>query len=311
MMEIKLIEDSFELEQIWSNMDNSSVFSDINYLKLVKDPAQQVLYFALYQSNKIIGGITLVKIQSKFFNHYSFPNLTPHQTFICSENLSNEEYSKVFNLLLIELIKLKADSVFLSSLNSFKICNVKIQESKHITYQIDLSKDLDEIFSNFRSDKKRSIKKEKKDNITVSYEKNTDLLKTMIQKTYDRQSKNPNWISSLEQVSINYKNSFQISTFIDKKCASSLFFVFDKNTVYYLSGGFDESLNNYNAGPIAMWYGIKKAKELNKTIFDFEGSDIENIQNYFASFGAEKKHYFSLNYNSWKFKFIKKSKLLK
>lgn len=311
MMVIKSIAETFELEQIWSEMADSSVFSDINYLKLVKDPTHQLMHFAFYQSNTIIGGITLVKIKSKFFNHFSFPSLTPHQSLICSKKLSDEEYSTVISLLINELIKLKADSIFLSSTNKLSPSNFKIQETKHTTFQIDLSKDLEEIFSNFRSDKKRSIKKEEKEKITISYEKNTDILKSMIRKTYDRQNKNPNWISSLEQISLHYKNSFQVSTFIGKNCASSLFFVFDKSTVYYLSGGFDESLNNYNAGPIAMWYGIKKAKEMNRNVFDFEGSDIENIQNYFASFGAERKCYFSISWNSKKFKFIKKLKFFK
>lgn len=309
-MEIKLIENTSVLEEMWSKMENSSVFSDIKYLNLVKDPSQTLIYFGVYQSNSIIGGFTIVKIKSKYFNHFSFPSLTPHQSFIFNDNVIDEDQSLAINLLLEELFKLKADSIFLSTFKKIET-KFKMHESKHVTFQINLNQSLDEIFSNFRSDKKRSIKKEKKENITISNERNTELLKTMIQKTYSRQNKNPNWLLSLEQISNHYENSYQVSSFINGQCASSLFFIFDKNKVYYLAGGFDESLGNYNAGPIAMWYGIKKAKELKKAVFDFEGSDIANIQNYFSSFGAEKKHYYSLKWNSWKHRILIKSKLYK
>ena len=76
-------------------------------------------------------------------------------------------------------------------------------------------------------------------------------------------------------------------------CQAAGFFVWDRNTMYYIAGGNDDSDKKGEAMSFLLWNGILLAKEKNLT-FDFEGSMVPGIAEFFRSFGSEASTYYQV-----------------
>jgi hypothetical protein len=311
MIELVQIENSKinEYKEIWEKSPNSIVFNDFEWLKLVCQSNEKVFLYGIYDNGILIGGFPLIKLNSRFMNYYSNTSLTPYTGIFLLEKYNSAPKKREVLESFIEFIeKLSLDnfhfffSPYEKDFLPFKRSNYNI--ILNLTYKIDLLKDVNKIYQSLRNDKKRNIKAAEKELISVSFEKNSNLIIDLVKKTYRRQNKSINWISSAEQLLNNYQNYFQVTSFIGDKPAASLCIVYDKSRAYYLFGGFNDALNNYNAGPYAMWNAILKAKALNKKVFDFEGSEIYTIEKYFQSFGGEQELYFSINVKSKKQRFL-------
>ena len=76
-------------------------------------------------------------------------------------------------------------------------------------------------------------------------------------------------------------------------CQAACFFVWDRYTMYYIAGGYDDSDKKGDAMSLLLWKGILLAKEKNLT-FDFEGSMVPGIAEFFRSFGSEVSRYYQV-----------------
>ena len=76
-------------------------------------------------------------------------------------------------------------------------------------------------------------------------------------------------------------------------CQAAGFFVWDRYTMYYIAGGYDDSDQKGEAMSLLLWNGILLAKEKNLT-FDFEGSMVPGIAEFFRSFGSEASTYYQV-----------------
>lgn len=65
---------------------------------------------------------------------------------------------------------------------------------------------------------------------------------------------------------------------------SAGFFLFDDRCCYYLLGGMNPEFKS-RAQALLLWTAIEKAKEVSQ-FFDFEGSMVEGIENFFRQFGG-------------------------
>jgi lipid II:glycine glycyltransferase (peptidoglycan interpeptide bridge formation enzyme) len=76
-----------------------------------------------------------------------------------------------------------------------------------------------------------------------------------------------------------------------------VYIVWDKDTCYYLLGGYDPERSHSGASALAMWEAIKYAKnELKLSKFDFEGSMVPAIEMFFRKFGGEITPYYSVQW---------------
>lgn len=74
---------------------------------------------------------------------------------------------------------------------------------------------------------------------------------------------------------------------------AACYLVWTENTAYYLMAGADPDLRNSGAGSLLLWEAIEFSRTVAKT-FDFEGSVIERIEQFFRSFGAVQTQYFTI-----------------
>lgn len=163
------------------------------------------------------------------------------------------------------------------------------------SYRIKALNDVNTIFSCFREAVRRQIRKAEKE-IVVRDDSSIDVLLTMQDKTFKRQNRiNPypkDLVSKLDESCCTH-NARKFLTAIDAKGGvhAAAYFVYDTNVCYYLMGGADPEFRSSGAQSLLLWEGIKFAATVSKQ-FDFEGSNVEDIERAFRSFSAD----FVINY---------------
>ena len=163
------------------------------------------------------------------------------------------------------------------------------------SYRIKTLNDVNTIFSCFREAVRRQIRKAEKE-IVVRDDSSIDVLLTMQDKTFKRQDRiNPypkDLVSKLDESCCTH-NARKFLTAIDAKGVvhAAAYFVYDTNVCYYLMGGADPEFRSSGAQSLLLWEGIKFAATVSKQ-FDFEGSNVEDIERVFRSFSAD----FVINY---------------
>ena len=68
---------------------------------------------------------------------------------------------------------------------------------------------------------------------------------------------------------------------------SGAFLLYDEKVCYYLLGGSDSAFRSSGAQSLVLWESIRFASTVSKT-FDFEGSNVEGIENFFRQFGGSR-----------------------
>ncbi|MBK9731379.1 MAG: GNAT family N-acetyltransferase [Chitinophagaceae bacterium] len=78
------------------------------------------------------------------------------------------------------------------------------------------------------------------------------------------------------------------------KIAGGILVAWDKQSAYYIIGGKNDAFGNAGVMSHLFW---KCFNDLNGIVkqFDFEGSMLKGVENYFRSFGAEQKGYFEIS----------------
>lgn len=163
------------------------------------------------------------------------------------------------------------------------------------TYIIEDLTDLSRIFSEFKENVRREIRKAEK-NITIHNALDAGQLYAHKVKTYNATGQSLN--IPLEYVNnivdfVSRKKSGELLEARDENgnVHASAIFVWDNKTTYYLFGSSNPENKNSGAMSLLMWEAIKRsfAKSVQ---FNFEGSMIEEVERFFRGFGARQVPYF-------------------
>ncbi len=177
--------------------------------------------------------------------------------------------------------------------NFLKLCT----ERKH--QWIDLTKDF---ISNYSENAKRLIKKSDQ-NFQYKISEEIDSLFEIIQtfvapKLKEMNSANLNKLKKLMLAAIKNKKGFVCETLNEKnEVVAAGFFMLDKKRITYLKGGFDETYKK--SGPM---YGLMNyifvTYKHKYEVFDFGGSDVENVRNFNLKLGASDRIYYNFEENN-------------
>ncbi|AEX85653.1 FemAB family [Marinitoga piezophila KA3] len=164
------------------------------------------------------------------------------------------------------------------------------------TYVIKKGKSIDDIYNNFHSSVKRRLKKAEKLNLKVIESDDYKSFYDINKRTFERKNQRiQHSLDLVEKIFFAAKkhNSLKLYFAVDQydEIYAAGFFVYDKDSVYYLLGGINPEKKDSGAMNLVIYEGIKFAIE-NNLNFDFEGSMVEPIEKYFRSFGAVQKRYF-------------------
>lgn len=165
------------------------------------------------------------------------------------------------------------------------------------TYIMDLTLSIDDIWKRMSNDRRKNIKRGQNDSLTVEQINDFEIIKYLVLKTFSRQQKktNEHYLDKILFKFATNENSFAFLTVKDKKPIACVFCIYDKNTAYYLLGGYDHEDKHHGAGALSMWEAIKYSKEKRLRYFDFEGSMVPRIERYFRGFGGQLTPYYRIN----------------
>ena len=174
------------------------------------------------------------------------------------------------------------------------------KQTTRYTYRLPYLDDLDAVWSAFRENIRRDIRKARdRFQLSVRTDLGIDDFLQLNWQTFDRQGiKVPysqEFILGLDKSCVK-NNARRIFIAEDKKGLrhAGIYIIWDKQSTYYLMGGSDPELRNSGATSLCMWEAIQFAAT--KTVsFDFEGSMIEPIERFFRAFGAVQTPYFSIS----------------
>ena len=232
------------------------------------------------------------------------PKLTQTLGFWLSERiLESDPYynkrKKIINLLLEQLPKNKSIKIRLDhKINYFLPMhwnNFVIYPC--ISYRINDLSDIDSIFNSFNYNVRKHIKTASK-NVIIKTIDDIELLLTLMEKTFKLQNRkypiSRNLIRNIYSSCKEYQACKLLYAFDkDENLHSGSLFVYDKNVCYHLIQGSDPKYRNSRANSLLIWEGIKFASTVSKT-FDFEGSMIEGIENFFRQFGGTPIVYYQI-----------------
>lgn len=179
-----------------------------------------------------------------------------------------------------------------------------------VTHTLDLNENLETLLANMNRMRRKNINKAERELVIVADEFDVESYFEWINKTFEKRgSKQLLSKAFLKQYvrTLAEHGAAILHTAYDllgNKVAMSLI-VIDNRSAYSILGANNPQLKHSAATTMLLWKSIQVAKAKGCTIFDFEGSSIPEIANFFKQFGATRREYEALeitNSLSWKIK---------
>lgn len=227
-------------------------------------------------------------------NNVIMPPLTQTLGFWIADRIMNSdpflsERKRITNLLLEQLPQSKMISINLDPKVNYFLPMYwnQFEVIPHISYRFNDLTNVSSIYDGF-SRKVRQTIRNASQRVKIEHIDDIDILHKLLEKTFERKNlKNP-WSSQLLRdiySACKRNNAGYLIYAIDKEenIHSGNFYVFDSSTCYALISGTDPDFISSGARTLLLWEGIKHASSVS-SIFDFEGSMVENIEHYFRQF---------------------------
>ena len=173
---------------------------------------------------------------------------------------------------------------------------------ERINYQLNLDKDYDSILKKYRKDRKKSLRKAVEAKLDYQDFNTIDALIKLYKEVFSHINTSDKYftiIKNLMTFSLENNKGFIRNIYVDKKLICSGFFARDKSRIYYLFAASNTQGRKFGATTFLINSVIKEYSNSN-FIFDFEGSTIPNVANFYKSFGSEETVYFNLKTNVFK-----------
>ena len=167
----------------------------------------------------------------------------------------------------------------------------------YVTYRITNLDNVDDLYAGFASVVKKNIKSAR-NKVKIEESEDISILHSLMEKTFQIQKRS--YPFSKEYLSTIYEacrihNASKLLYAVDDKgnVHSGVLYVYDENVCYYLIAGTDPQFRSGGANSLLLWEGIQFAATHSKC-FDFEGSMIEGVENFFRQFGGEMVVYYDV-----------------
>ncbi|MBR4791752.1 MAG: GNAT family N-acetyltransferase [Treponema sp.] len=234
------------------------------------------------------------------------PKLTQNIGIWISPEFKNDygKQKQIINEIFLQLEKYQKIEIALNPNNEyvlpFRWLGFSIVPS--FTYRIEDLSNTELLYQNFNKTAKKNIKSAN-NKVTINNKTNINHLLDMLDKTFEVQKrKNPmdkELVKRIVETCDSNGNGFY-SEAVDKEgnIHSCAYFVYDDQVCYYLLGATDSAFRSSGAQSLVIWDGIQFAATHSK-IFDFEGSMVEGIENFFRQFGGKCIPYYRIRKGSF------------
>ena len=221
------------------------------------------------------------------------PWIDPKYRIFQPGNTQLSKQKEIINELISQLPKHKSFKMCFDHRNDYILPYrwLDYRYTPSFSYRIKDLSDLDKVYNNFNKTAKKNIRRAEKI-VTISDNQNVDVLLNILKKTFENQGRkypgNEKLIRNIVSKSVA-RNNGKLFTAIDNEghIHASSFLLFDENCAYALLGGADPRYRGSGAKSVVWKHEIMFAAE-HSDAFDFEGSNIEGIENFVRQFGGER-----------------------
>lgn len=253
----------------------------------------------------IIASMPYYEFKKGIFNVISMPKLTqtmgPYIKYP-----QNQKYGKKLSFekkVMFELIeKLPKNDYFCQNFH-YSITNwlpfywKEYKQTTRYTYVIEDLNNLNQVYANFHKSNRKLINKASK-NLQVYTDNNIELFYKINQMSFKRQNTiipySLEYVKRIDQ----YCKEFDARTILFAKDKQNnihgvMYIIYDNLSLYCLMGGGDPKFRSSGAKNLINVEAMKLASQ-KKIKFDFEGSMMENVENFYRQFSAVQKPYFQI-----------------
>ncbi len=290
------------------SLKSSSLFTSMGWVQCFGPSLQR--FFLLDENEKPIGGFVAYHGGKGNLRTLITPPFTPHIGLFTIENKNKPVKINSFRKEVIDAI---ADFLLASRYVYFKLDFApewhdmqpmiwkKIHATIRYTYQIDLNQSESEINDNLDSSKRNKINKGGRDGLVVSHDPDEDTAYRLISENLESNAiKVHNGIlKNIFSLVKEKEHGIFTMTSSENKIVAVNVCVIDNNTCFNLLSAIDRKNKQGQSGTFSLYHSILKAKEKGLLIFDFEGSGVPEIEEFFRSFGGNLTPYFSVSGGKW------------
>ncbi len=281
-----------------------SVFTTPEWLDIY---SEQLTLFGIYnESEIIIGTFFLYQEKRKGIAYLTNPPYTPHigLNYLNPAEKRHQQYSITKKILevLAQFIDSNCKTFAYLSLapeiiDSQPFTWRQFNVVPNYTYQMDLLLSEAELLEAMSPKKRNAYKKAIKDGIQTKQIDDLTILKTLITNTFERKQKNIDLqlIDAILFQFANTNNSFCFCAYENETPVAAAFCIYFNQKCYYLLSGYNSNNKHNGAGIMAVYAAMLHAKKLGLSIFDFEGSMLPEVEDYFREFGGQITAYHTIN----------------
>ena len=265
--------------------------------------------YGYFKGEELFAGLPIVCAVSRLgIKSASHPSLTPYLGVIFRESeakyVTRISDEKGMSRAIAARIKEDFDSVtfnftpFSTDLQPF--IWEGFSSGVRYTYLLELN-DLENVWKGMDAKRRNDITRAEKDGIYVETSDDFEQTFTLVEKTFERQDKEATFRTTAFKYNEILSQKGQCNSFLAKnkegKAIATVYIVWDEKRSYYLLGGYDPEESHHGASAIAMWEAIKFTKEeLGLNEFDFEGSMVQSVEQFFRKFGGRLTPYYTVSW---------------
>jgi len=286
-MELKEIHNKETWENLLRECREKSFLQSWNWGEFNKMTGEKIWRFGLYQNQELAGVAQVIRVKAKRGTFL----FVPHGPNVKS-NLKSQK-SKILEILLEKLKEIareeKADFIRIApiwekneeNIKIFKELGLKeapIHMHPELTWELDISRSLDEIMSGMRKTTRYLIRQGMK-NQDLRIEKSVktgdvERFNKLYQETVDRHHFVPFSLGYLKNELLAFLPDNEISIFSAKyneEILASAMIIFWQNIAFYHQGASTQKYPKIPAAYLLQWQAIKEAKERGCSFYNFWG----------------------------------------
>ncbi len=266
-----------------------------------------ITYYGLYTDNADqIGSFVLFKATKKGISYLTNAPYMPHIELVYLNPAEKLHQHYTYTKKILDLVALHLNQICKTF--TYIALSPQIIDSQpftwqgfnavpNYTYHLNLDLSEQQILDGLSPKKRNAYKKAIKDGLTTKKIEDFNVLKNLIVLTFDRKKKGLD-LAVLDKIIFqfaNQTNSFAFCTYEHDVPIAAAFCIYDHKTCYYLLSGYDHRSKHSGAGICAVMSSIKNAQQLKLKVFDFEGSMLPEVEDYFREFGGQLIPYHTIN----------------
>lgn len=293
-------------DELVSLSERGALFHSTTWLKA---SGEKVVIYGCFRGNELVAGLPFVQsTRACVVKCAEHPPLTPYLGILFRESagkyVSTISAKKKFSAALAKRLKENFQVIRFgfspgpADLQPFIwegfSCSVKY------TYILNLD-DLERVWEGMDEKRRNDIRRAEKDGIYVEDDAGFGEIFTLVEKTFQRQRMKLRFRAAAFRYNELLQRQGKCRSFLarDKNGVplAGVHIVWDWNRSYYLLGGYDLERRHHGASALAIWRAIRFTKnELGLREFDFEGSMIPQVEQFFRKFGGRLTPYYSISW---------------